>query len=416
MWEAKLPQSALRQQCWAFCCAAFEGRERVALRELWSEVVSWSIASVRTSCVVLPLERHRSMVEGCPPFRGWWVGVAILLWRWKLFSVSQLAMVWLAGEVCADGGSGPCHHVWCALRSPIRRQSVGRLMVGRMAATGFGCPGEYRLYRLNVVVCCCCRDVMVVPRKESWAIKVVVALSPGTWRTYVAHLGRVGVGVNMSKFGIVGGFPSLSHHGSWRRQIRFSGFLANSCNAEIVVTWPFAQFSSCMDPTVWEGILFGHSRHGGVSWGGRGHRIRVVVKGSDLDACGAVGVAGLVGCVAIGAADWWVGAGGASLAGRDGAWVVFRFVGVRTDGAVGWLFAQGGGVSIALAVPTLGASSVLDVVVKLAFAVADGEVVSFNVSLLVLPLRVMTIVEVTFCSYRSAGLSQRGVWHWISWG
>jgi len=175
---------------------------------------------------------------------------------------------------------------------------------------------------------------------------------------YVTHLGHVGVGVNMSKFGIVGGFPFLSHHGSWRRQIRFSGFLANSCNAEIVVAWPLAQFSSYTDPTVWEGILFGHSRHGDVPRGGHGHSIRVVVEGSDLDACGAVGVAGLVGCVAIGATDWWVGAGGASLAGRDGAWVIFRFVGVRTDGAAGRVSAQGGGVSVALAVPTLGASSV----------------------------------------------------------
>jgi len=156
---------------------------------------------------------------------------------------------------------------------------------------------------------------MVMPRKESWAVKVVVALSPGTRRTSVAHLGCVGVGVNMSKFGIVGGFPCLSHHGSWRRQIRFSGFLANSCNAEIVVAWPHAQFSSCTDPTVWEGILFGHFRHGGISRGGRGVRICVVVEGSDLDACGAVGLTGLVGCIAVGTADWWVGAGGASLAG-----------------------------------------------------------------------------------------------------
>jgi hypothetical protein len=108
-------------------------------------------------------------------------------------------------------------------------------------------------------------------------VKVVVALSPGTQRTYVAHLGREGVGVNVSKFGIVGGFPCLSHHGSWRRQIRFSGFLVNSCNAEIVVAWPLAQFSSCTDPTACVGILFGHSCHGGVSWVGCGHRIRVVV-------------------------------------------------------------------------------------------------------------------------------------------
>jgi len=39
MWEVKLPQSALGQQRWSFCDAAFVGRERVAVRELWSEVV-----------------------------------------------------------------------------------------------------------------------------------------------------------------------------------------------------------------------------------------------------------------------------------------------------------------------------------------------------------------------------------------
>jgi len=129
----------------------------------------------------------------------------------------------------------------------------------------------------NEVVRCCWGDVMVVPTKESWAVKVVVAMSPGTQRMYVAHLGRVGVLVNMSKFGIVGGFPYLLHHRSWRRQIRFSGFLANSCNAEIVVIWPLAQFSCCTDPTVWEGILFRHSHHGDVFQGGRVHHIRVVV-------------------------------------------------------------------------------------------------------------------------------------------
>jgi len=257
-----------------------------------------------------------------------------------LFSVSQLAMVWLAGEMRADGGSGPCHHVWWALRSPIRRQSAGRSMVERMAATGSSRPEEYRLYRVNEVVCCCCWDVMVIPRKESWTVKVVVALSSGTWRTYVAHLGHVGIGVNMLKFGILGGFPCLSHHGSWRRQIRFSGFLANSCSADILVTWPLIQFSSCTDPTVYEGIFFGHSCHWDVSQSCRGHCIRVVIEGSDLEACGAVRVAGLVQCITVGTADWWVGAGGASLAGWGGAWVVFRLISVRTDCTVGWVFAQ----------------------------------------------------------------------------
>ena len=65
-----------------------------------------------------------------------------------------------------------------------------------------------------------------------------------------------------------------------------------------------------------------------------------------------------MGCVAIGTTDWWVGAGGVSLAGRDGVWVIFHFVGIHTDGVAGRICAQGGGVLVALAVPTLGASSV----------------------------------------------------------
>jgi hypothetical protein len=50
----------------------------IALR---SEVVSWLTASDRIDCVIGPRERHRSMVDGWPPFLGWWVGVPVLLWR-----------------------------------------------------------------------------------------------------------------------------------------------------------------------------------------------------------------------------------------------------------------------------------------------------------------------------------------------
>ena len=37
-------------------------------------------------------------------------------------------------------------------------------------------------------------EVMVVPRKESRAVNVVVAVRPGVRRTYVTHLGLKGVG------------------------------------------------------------------------------------------------------------------------------------------------------------------------------------------------------------------------------
>ena len=118
------------------------------------------------------------------------------------------------------------------------------------------------------------------------------------------------------------------------------------------------QFNSCMDPTACEGILFGYFRHGGVFRVGCGIRVRVVVEGSDFDSLRAVGVAGLVGGLAIGTADWRVGAGWAFLAVRDGAGVVFGLMGFCADGAAGGVPAQGCWLPIALAVAALGASPV----------------------------------------------------------
>ena len=213
-------------------------------------------------------------------------------------------------------------------------------------------------------------------------MKVVVALSPGSWHTYVAHLGFVGIGRKRLKFGRSGGFPCLSHHGSWIRQIRFSVFLAKSRSVEIVVAWSLAQFNSCTDPTACEGILYGYFRHGGISQVGCGIRVRVVVGGSDFDSLRAVEVAGLVGGLAVGAADRRVGAGWAFPAGRDGVGVVFGLVAFCADGTAEGVPAQGYQVSVTLAVTALGVSSVRDVVVELAFAVADGEVVSSDVGYL----------------------------------
>ena len=276
-------------------------------------------------------------------------------------------------------GRGPCHHGWCAFRSPIIRQFAGMLSEGRRAASGSALPGEYMLKMVKLVVCCSCCSVMVVPRKESWAVKVVVALSPGSWRRYVAHLHFVGVGRMRLKFGRSGGFPCLSHPGSWITQIRFSVFLAKSQSVEIIVARPVAQFNSCRDPMACEGILNGYFRHRGVSRVGCAIGVRVVVEGSDFDSLRAVGVTGLVGGLAVGAADWWVGAGWAFLVGQNGAGVVFGLMGFHTDGAAGVVPAQSCRVSIALAVAALGASSVRDVVVELAFTVADREIVSSDV-------------------------------------
>jgi hypothetical protein len=51
-------------------------------------------------------------------------------------------------------------------------------MVFRTSARGSGRPGEYRLYSVKVFVCCWYVEVMVVPRKESLAVKVVLVVSP----------------------------------------------------------------------------------------------------------------------------------------------------------------------------------------------------------------------------------------------
>jgi hypothetical protein len=154
-----------------------------AVRELWSDVVSWLMATLRIDLVMVPRERQRSMVEGLLPFLGWWVGTPGLLWRQKLLVSSQPTIVCAAREVRAACGRGPCHHVWCALRSPRRMQSVGRLMEGRMEARGSARPGEYRLKMVKVLWCCPWVQVMVVPRNESRDVNVVVAVSPWVRRT-----------------------------------------------------------------------------------------------------------------------------------------------------------------------------------------------------------------------------------------
>jgi hypothetical protein len=140
--ESNNPQSALRQHRRGTGGAVAIPSDRVMMTALWSEVVSWSTASDRTDCVVEPRERHKSIVEGRPPFLGWCVGIDGSFWRWKLLSSSQSAMVWLAREIRAVCGRGPCHHGWCAFRSPMSRQLFGSLRVGRIAANGSARPGE----------------------------------------------------------------------------------------------------------------------------------------------------------------------------------------------------------------------------------------------------------------------------------
>jgi hypothetical protein len=47
-----------------------EGRASVTVMELWSEVVSWSVARERIEALMFPRERQRSIVDGVLPFLG----------------------------------------------------------------------------------------------------------------------------------------------------------------------------------------------------------------------------------------------------------------------------------------------------------------------------------------------------------
>jgi hypothetical protein len=140
--ESNNLQLALRQHWQGTAGAVAIPSDRVEVTALWSEVVSWSTANDKTDCVVEPRKRHKSMVEGRPPFLGWCQGIEGSFWRWKLLSSSQSAIAWLAREIRTVDGRGPCHHAWCALRSPMSIQSLGGLKVGRIAASGSARPGE----------------------------------------------------------------------------------------------------------------------------------------------------------------------------------------------------------------------------------------------------------------------------------
>jgi len=69
-------------------------------------------------------------------------------------------------------------------------------------------------------------------------------------------------------------------------------------------------------------------------------------------------VCSFVGSTTVGVADQWMGAGWAILVCRDGAWMVFHLVGLRTDSVACGVPPQGGWMSIALAVAVLNVSSV----------------------------------------------------------
>jgi hypothetical protein len=163
--------------------------------------------------------------------------------------------------------------------------------------------------------------------------------------------------------------------------MRFSFFRAKSCNAEIVVAWPRAQFSSCTDPTdASRAILYGYSRFWGVSHGGC---IRVYFGNfANLNPLRTVGVARLMGSVTVGAANRRVSTGWALLANRESTWVLLGFVGVCADRTARVVPTQSSWVAVALALATLCAPSVRNVIIQFTLTVANDEVLTANLSLL----------------------------------
>jgi hypothetical protein len=214
--------------------------------------------------------------------------------------------------------------------------------------------------------------VILVPRNESSAVKVVVSISPDVWRTYVAPLGFVGVGVKVSNSGKEGGLPCLSHHGSCSKHIKFSGCRAKSCKVEIVVAWPRAQFSICTAPYgCRKGHLIGHSCHRGVSCS-----CSSLGESSQLDSLGAIWVISFIRCVAVHTTDGRVGASWTFLANGKGIRMLSGIVGTGADGTAGVVPTKRSRISIGLAVVVLGTSSIWDVVVQLALLVAHDKVLA----------------------------------------
>jgi len=157
--------------------------------------------------------------------------------------------------------------------------------------------------------------------------------------------------------------------------MRFSCFAAKSCSTEIVVAWPLAQFSSCTDPTAWRDILFSHSHHGGVS---RSCSSAESLKPNSLR---TICIVSLVWCIAVHTTNRGMGACGALLAGWKGTQILMGVVGAGTNSTTGVVSAEGSRVSIGLPVVALRAPSICDVVIQLAFSVADNEILTTNASL-----------------------------------
>jgi hypothetical protein len=124
-----------------------------------------------------------------------------------------------------------------------------------------------------------------------------------------------------------------------------------------------------------EGHLIGRSRHGGVS------RSCSSAESSELDALRAIWIISFMWSIAVHTMDRGVGACRTFLAGRKGTRMLASVVRVGANGTAGVITTKCGRMSVVLAVVTLGASSVWDVVIQLTFPVADNEILATDASL-----------------------------------
>ena len=121
-------------------------------------------------------------------------------------------------------------------------------------------------------------------------------------------------------------------------------------------------------------ISDGYSRLWGVS---HGSSILVYFGNfAKLDQLRTVGVARLIGRIAVGPANRGVSAGWALLANWESVWVLFGFVGLYADCTARVVPAQSRRVAVGLALVALGVPSIRNVIIQFTLTVTDNEVLT----------------------------------------
>jgi hypothetical protein len=124
-----------------------------------------------------------------------------------------------------------------------------------------------------------------------------------------------------------------------------------------------------------EGHLIGRSRHGGVSCSCSS------AESSELNTLRVIWVVSFMWSIAVHVMDRGVGAYGTFPAGWEGIRMLASVVRAGGNGTARVITTKCDGMSIVLAVVTLDASSIWDVVIQLAFPIADNEILATDTGL-----------------------------------